>query len=256
MDDKITINEIVELFKSEGFRITRRMVWYYIDRGIFPKPVTQRGEKGVSGYYHKDMLEQMRQVLRWRDEGRYSLDELPNKLQLKAADEADKLFKEYGIEHFFDESIDITDEIPLLLHTNHDLSYQRFILKLLDDDASEREEAHRELQKPMVSEFLKICSYRIGENTMWFPKEYRRLPVIDFVLDYFSEKLSGQLSLYLHYEKVEKDLLDGKDGALQAGLEKVREGLKGEIFRIIEKLKRINELREELICKCGDHRRT
>lgn len=95
--EQITINQLVRVLTEKGFRISYRTFWYYIERWVFPKPRTGKGEKGVHGYYPADILEPIEKVLRWRDEG-HRLDELAELLRQDTDRDIGTIFKENDLE--------------------------------------------------------------------------------------------------------------------------------------------------------------
>jgi hypothetical protein len=69
MEHTITIHEIIDLLKGEGFVLTRNQFWGYVEKDILPYPrVDKDGKKGL-GVYPVDILQPLRNFLTLRDRG-------------------------------------------------------------------------------------------------------------------------------------------------------------------------------------------
>lgn len=69
MEDTLTIQEMVESLRNEGFRLSGSQVWSYVEKDILPEPVlVNRGEE-VFGGYPADMVEPLKRFLALRDRG-------------------------------------------------------------------------------------------------------------------------------------------------------------------------------------------
>lgn len=94
--ETISINELVALLTAEGYRVSRRTIWFYIEKGILPKPITTRDKRGgVKGMYPVESLNGIRRMLQWRDSGA-SLKELTPKLLAQVFAEVMTLFAKHN----------------------------------------------------------------------------------------------------------------------------------------------------------------
>ena len=69
MEETVTIKEIIDILKREGWGLTRDQLWAYIEKDIVPHPVMLNQGKNVSGCYPADMLVPLRKFLALRDQG-------------------------------------------------------------------------------------------------------------------------------------------------------------------------------------------
>jgi len=69
MEETITIKEIIDILKKEGFPITRDQLWSYVEKDILPQPFLISQGKRVWGCYPGDIVEPLRRFLALRDQG-------------------------------------------------------------------------------------------------------------------------------------------------------------------------------------------
>jgi hypothetical protein len=69
MEETITIKEIIDILKKEGFLITRDQLWFYVENNILPHPFLMSQGKKAWGCYPGDIVEPLRRFLALRDQG-------------------------------------------------------------------------------------------------------------------------------------------------------------------------------------------
>jgi DNA-binding transcriptional MerR regulator len=76
----LTVDEIINHLREDGFQITKRTFQYYVQSGILPKGV-RKGAKsgGVRFYYPPSVLENLRQIFILKSKG-YKLSEIKKRI--------------------------------------------------------------------------------------------------------------------------------------------------------------------------------
>jgi len=76
----LTVDEIINHLREEGFQITKRTFQYYVQSGILPKGI-RKGAKsgGVRFYYPPSVLENLRQIFILKSKG-YKLNEIKKRV--------------------------------------------------------------------------------------------------------------------------------------------------------------------------------
>jgi len=83
----LTVDEIINHLREEGFQITKRTFQYYVQTGILPKGI-RKGAKsgGVRFYYPPPVLENLRQIFILKSKG-YKLNEIKKRIAVVPAGE-------------------------------------------------------------------------------------------------------------------------------------------------------------------------
>ncbi len=75
--DRMTMKEIIEALKKDGFKITKRTFEYYQKLNLIPKPVDKvkgRGGKGVYGLYYPYTVELIKVIQEFQKNGVQLID--------------------------------------------------------------------------------------------------------------------------------------------------------------------------------------
>lgn len=203
--NKITINEIVEILKGEGFEISRRTFWYYIEFGLLDKPETIKAKKGVQGFYGSGILEPLRKVLSWRDAG-HPLKELKGMLIKDTIDEIDNIFEKHGLENAL---------MPEYFSAGSVNAYNNIfnnVIKGIENSASEKDyieyhKAYKVARQTIMSAFLDrlLWSSYIEKEEFILFTSINRLKK-DFYLGYLTAFLDSSDFIYSTIEKHNEDI--------------------------------------------------
>ena len=160
--EKIPIVELVEKLQAKGYRITRRMFWYYIENLVFPKPITAKAAKGVQGFYPMDAIETMERTLQWRDAGHRLIDLFRLNWDF-TENHIKEILRRYDIERFFlREDSYWSDPVVLNAPVHGNTTEWSF-----------KHRAHYE-QENQAGKFI----YRLTEDTMWMSNSTREKVVL------------------------------------------------------------------------------
>jgi DNA-binding transcriptional MerR regulator len=238
---QLSINNIVKILEEEGFKINRRTFWYYIEIDLVPKPLSTRKTKGVQGFYPITILEPLRKVLKWRDEG-YPLKSLKDKLASETTADIYKIFRKYGLDvtlsefhsYLNVESLDLLSDDEVSCQNRVDSHEKKVISSLLNDtmweSSIEREKIVVEYRiKSLKSDLLTGYTAALGDFSR-SRKKFEEIIVEEFEKEYRSDdpkkpalkKIASNTYDRIYFELVnEASKISKKNDALESALTKL-----------------------------------
>lgn len=126
LENRLTLNEVVDTLKKKGIAITRRTIQYYCEIGVIPKPI----HIGRNAYFEKSIIDQLCSLFILKNVFHFDLEDITTSLtNTLSLTEVTTVFRDF-LKHYYDNFCKNRKTQDFIFQVENDRAAKRIIEKL------------------------------------------------------------------------------------------------------------------------------